>query len=514
MMGENGGWSARRVPGRTRQPVDGVWRALLDPAPVRWRNAVVASLVCVLLATASLAVPSAPTYDPMAWLSWGRQILAGELHTTGGPSWKPLPVFFTTMFAPAGDAALELWLVVARAGWLGAVVVAFVLARQLAGVLAGCMAAVVLTIASWMLASGLRGYLEGVAVLLVLVAVERHGRGRVAQGFWFAVAAALVRPEGAAFVGVYALWLVWKRARRLPWVAAGVVLLAVLWTLPEKWGSGNLWRAAERAQDVRPESAALAAHPAFEIVALAFKMVTPLGALASLIAIWIAASGVVVAPARRLVWQLATVSFAWTGIVAAMTERGFAGNWRYLVVPAALTLVLAAAGVSWSTSLIVPRFGRAARRLRFATLGLTATIIAAYAVVSVPQTLRTYAFEVEVNEQTELVLMRLGGGERLRRCGRIYVNPFLVQRLAWELRAPSMTIAGVHQVPPNATGAILRTRVTADQPLLPRADPPAAGREVAQLRTERWKVDLRCDPAGIRLTHIDRAVRRPQIRRS
>jgi hypothetical protein len=384
-------------------------------------------VVCVLLAVASLVVPSVPTYDPMAWLLWGREISSGELHTTGGPSWKPLPVLVTAVLAAAGDRAPELWLVVARAGLLGSVALGFVLARRLAGLLAGCLAAGILLLAPWMLASGLRGYSEGIAVLFVLAAIERHDRGRVAQAFWLGVVAALLRPEGAALVGVYGLWLAWRDARRGPWVVAGALLIAVLWTLPELWGSGNLWRAAERAQDVRSGSAALADRPAYEIAKLALKLVTPPGALVALMAVSLAASGAVATRTRPLVAQLAGVSVAWTALVAAMTERGFAGNWRYLVIPAALTLVLAAVAVGWLWSVILPRFGASARLLRPATLGLSAAVVATYVLLSVPPTLRTYAFEVEVNEEIEVVVARLGGAERLRQCGPIYVNPFLVQ---------------------------------------------------------------------------------------
>jgi hypothetical protein len=196
-------------------------RGRSPPEPARGRNLAVVALVCVLLAVASLALPSAPTYDPMAWLSWGREISSGELHTTGGPSWKPLPVLVTTVFAGAGDTAPQLWLVVARAGLLGSVALAFVLARRLAGLLAGFIAGGTLLLAPWMLASGLRGYSEGIAVLLVLAAIERHDRRRVAQAFWLGVVAALLRPEGAALVGVYGLWLAWRDARRGPWVVGG-----------------------------------------------------------------------------------------------------------------------------------------------------------------------------------------------------------------------------------------------------------------------------------------------------
>jgi hypothetical protein len=422
----------------------------------------------------------------MAWLVWGREIASGELHTTGGPSWKPLPVLITTVLAAAGDLAPALWLVIARAGLLGSAVVAFAVAQRLAGRLAGCVAAGILLLASWMLASGLRGYSEGVAVLLVLAAFERHDRGRPVHAFWLGTGAALLRPEAALFLGLYGLWLTWRDPRRLPMVAAGLLLVAALWTVPEQWGSGNLWRAAERAQDVRPESAALAAHPTLEILKLAIKLVTPVGALVALLAVWLAASGAAPASARPLTLQLAAFSIAWTLLVAAMTEFGFAGNWRYLAVPAALTLVLAAAGIGWLVAL-----GRTSRWLRPAVVGLTATV-ATYVVLSVPPTLRTYAYEVGVNQETELVLARVGGGDRLRRCGRVYVNPFLVQRVAWELDQPSMTIAAVQRAPAAATGAIMRTRLTAEHPVLPQPRRHRAGAQAAMIRTDHWEVELRC----------------------
>ncbi len=52
---------------------------------------------CVVLAALSLLLPSEPTYDPWAWIIWGREITQADLVTTSGPSWKPLPVLFTTV---------------------------------------------------------------------------------------------------------------------------------------------------------------------------------------------------------------------------------------------------------------------------------------------------------------------------------------------------------------------------------------------------------------------------------
>src|SRR5688500_17384865 len=104
------------------------------PAPgpaTPWRLLV---LACLGVAALSLLLPSQPTYDPWAWLIWGRDITEGDLRTDAGPSWKPLPVLFTTVFSLFGDdAAPSLWLIVARAGGLLALSMAFRIAARLGG---------------------------------------------------------------------------------------------------------------------------------------------------------------------------------------------------------------------------------------------------------------------------------------------------------------------------------------------------------------------------------------------
>src|SRR4051812_30282457 len=91
---------------------------------------------CLALGGASLLLPSEPSYDPLAWLIWGRELAQGGLDTSGGPSWKPLPVAFTTLTAPLGkvDHGLPpaLWMAVARAGALLALALAFRLVQRLA----------------------------------------------------------------------------------------------------------------------------------------------------------------------------------------------------------------------------------------------------------------------------------------------------------------------------------------------------------------------------------------------
>src|SRR3954466_16033536 len=88
---------------------------------------------CLALGALSLLLPSTPTYDPWAWIIWGREVLHLDLSTVGGPPWKPLPLLFTAPFSLFGDAAPDLWLLIARAGGLLALAMAFRLARRLAG---------------------------------------------------------------------------------------------------------------------------------------------------------------------------------------------------------------------------------------------------------------------------------------------------------------------------------------------------------------------------------------------
>jgi hypothetical protein len=95
----------------------------------------------LVLATLSLLLPSAPTYDPWAWIIWGREITQLDLVTVDGPSWKPLPVILTTLTAPLGEASASIWLVAARAGAIAALPLAFLLAARLAGPVAGLTAA-------------------------------------------------------------------------------------------------------------------------------------------------------------------------------------------------------------------------------------------------------------------------------------------------------------------------------------------------------------------------------------
>src|SRR3954468_2140539 len=265
------------------------------------------------LAALSLLAPTTPTYDPWAWLIWGREVLHLDLNTNFGPSWKPLPVALTTLFALVPGAAPALWVAVARAGALAALVLAFRVARRLGGgVAGGIVAAASLALVTDFLRFAAVGDSEGLLVAALLLGIDLHLLDRWRGALWAGFAAALLRPESWRFVGLYAVWL----ARREPRARAGVAILSaatlVLWFGPELWGSGNPWRAGERAHDPNPNALAFADHPALEVVKRAISM-TPAVALAGLVAAFF----------QRPLRLIAAASVAWLVEVAIMTEAGF-----------------------------------------------------------------------------------------------------------------------------------------------------------------------------------------------
>src|SRR5450755_3918413 len=172
-------------------------------------------LGCVAVAALSAAVlPTVPSYDPWSWIVWGREVSDPHLSfaVTGGPSWKPLPFLFTTIWGFFGGAAPTLWVATARWGGLLGLVAAWRLASRLLGGGWAGVAAGLLAVAGVMLTQDwfyyfFHGTSEVVLIGASLWAVDRFLEGRHGQAFALAVAASLIRPEWWPFIGLYALWL-------------------------------------------------------------------------------------------------------------------------------------------------------------------------------------------------------------------------------------------------------------------------------------------------------------------
>ena len=206
---------------------------------------------CVVLAMISAAVlPTVPSYDPWSWIVWGREVTDPHLSfvVSGGPSWKPLPFVFTTIWGLFGSAAPTLWVITARAGGLLGLVAALAAGQPAgaaagAGAFAGLLAVVGVVLTQDWFYYWLRGTSEVVLIGATLWAIDRLLDGRKTQAFLLAVAAGLIRPEWWPFIGLYALWLWFRDPASRGWqmrllILAGLVALPFLWFVPPWIGSG------------------------------------------------------------------------------------------------------------------------------------------------------------------------------------------------------------------------------------------------------------------------------------
>jgi hypothetical protein len=439
---------------RALAPLPAAAEAAATP-PRPWKALV---LACLGLAALSLLGPAEPTYDPWAWISWGREITHLDLNTVSGPSWKPLPIFFTTPFALFGAAAApDLWLVISRAGSLVAIAMAYRLGSRLGGRAAGVIAGGALLLANEFVRNAARGNSEGLLVALCLWAIERHLDGRRTSAFLLGFGAALLRPEVWPFFGLYGLWLAWREPQRRALVIGVFALNGILWFAPEYWGSGDWLRAANRAHQPNPDSPAFADHPFLEV----FRLSAPILAVPVLLGGLVA----VVAAARERRWDvrlaLGAAAVVLMITVALMTEGGFAGNLRYVALPAALVCVLA--GVGW-VGLVRgarERFGRAPAM----ALALVLALAAVPFVISDLGTMRDDALalrsEADFYGSLPAAIAKAGGPASIKRCGHVFTGNFQVQALAWHLNMHSGDV-GIRAEPPGIVVAARYHPMSAD----------------------------------------------------
>jgi MFS family permease len=395
------------------------------------------ALAVLGLTALSFLAPAAPTYDPWAWIIWGREIVHLDLSTVQGPSWKPLPVLLTTPFSLFGGLAPDLWLFVARAGVIAGVVMLYRLGRRLGGVPAGVAAAVPYALATWTLRNGAMGNSEGMLVALTLAAVA------------FALGAALLRPEVWPFVGLYGLWLLWHEPRARALVIGGFAALPALWLLPEWWGSGDLLRAAHRAQNPRGDSPAFAENPVRAVLdQFASMLTTP---------VWIGIAALVLAVLWRrfsgrrelaILGGLLIGALLWVVEVALMTSDGFSGNIRYLVMPAAVACLAGGVGVGWLSRAVL---GSRVAGTGAAALALAAVVgvaFAAPAARTVPDDVTAITYQARLNDRVTGLIARAGGPDRLKACGDVYTGPFQVPVVAWNMHLHTSLVSSLVPVRP------------------------------------------------------------------
>lgn len=442
------------------------------------------TVVSLAVAALTLLGPTTPTYDPYAWLIWGREVLHLDLDTNFGPSWKPLPVIFTTVFAIVPSWAPDLWVTVARAGAIASVLLAVRLTWRLGGGLAGgLVAAACLALMTGYLRFASIGDSEGLTVALLFAAADLHLSGKRRAALWLAFAACLLRPEAWAFAGVYAIWM-WRREPTARKTIVGMVVGGlILWFGAELWGSGNPLRAGERARDPNPNAITFADHPWWEAIKRTVQM-TP----------WPVKLGFLVVPIGwvsgrwrdRGIGILWLAAIAWMIEVAIMTQGGFSGNARYMIAPVAIACVVG--GVGWGK---VFALGRAPGIV--AGLVIAAVLLIAPAKL-LPDNYRALRNEAQLNDALSGAVKAAGGATKVRACGGSTTGPFQVTPLAWRLDVHAEDV----QLVPLIPGSVFRAGPE------PRSIPGAPDVAVGDARWKQaasygpWQVLQACSTATSR----------------
>lgn len=310
-----------------------------------------AMLVTLAILAASILLTeltrSRPGYDAFGWLVWGHQTLHLKLNTDGAPSWKPLTFLFTLPYSLLGrHLAAQLWVITAWAGALAGVVFAARIAHRLtparpghpaapivAGAIAGAGVLVIGDYAHLLLIANS----DPLTATLCLAAIDSHLSGRHRLSFALLVAVGLARPEGWVFACLYAAWS-WRAVPAMrPWAVCGVAAIFTLWfTVPALTSHSAL----------HPGDLALNSPRQIHGSKLA-GLIRRLRGLLGL-PVQLAALSAVVWAALRRDWTWLTLAAAaglWVAIEFAFALHGFSAVARYLLEPAAVLLVLAAAAI-------------------------------------------------------------------------------------------------------------------------------------------------------------------------
>ncbi|MDQ3680290.1 MAG: hypothetical protein M3378_07075 [Actinomycetota bacterium] len=428
---------------------------------------------CLALAALSLLVSAIPHFDPFAWTIWGREITHADvgLSTIDGPSWKPLPVLFTTPLSLFGDAAPAGWLVIARAAGLLAIVLAYRLGRRFGSPPTGVLAAVaVLLVPGWFQELAFGGEL-GPLVALTLAAIDRHLARRPGQALALGFAAALLRTETWPFVAMYGAWAWHTRSVDRRAVGGLALALPVLWFVPDWMTSGDPFRGAVVARaSTEARTAAFIANPVLEVLKRAYGLVP-------LVLLLLAVAAVTLA-ARRRQWTLVVLGagvLAWVALVATMTVAGgYTGLPRFMVPAAALTCVLGAVGAAEITGPLVrrglPMFGVAAALVMAL---LASGVEPVKGLLGQARTARTWQRSAA---GLEVAVQRAGGADWVACRPLVIRHPGLTE-LAWILGLPIASI---------------RTQVTGDALVFsPTGDPPPMSVDLPRrlvARADEWEV--------------------------
>jgi hypothetical protein len=372
-------------------------------------------------------------------------------------------VLITTPLALTGAAAPTLWLLVARVGALASLAVAARVAGRLAGRWAAVIAVAGLQLSTDWLRAFAHGYTEPLTIGLLLAAVDQHLSGRPRRALWLGGLAALSRPEALLLVAAYGV-AQWRRGRMAPWPVVAVLAgVAALWLVPDWIGSGDPLHGAHVARATAASGTVAALHA---LAAGALILPWPL--------LLTGLAGVAIAVRRRderVLW-IAAGAAAWAATESGLMLAGYPALGRFFILPAALWLMVCAAGAVWLAESAREERGRL-KQLAAAALAVAALPFVA---VRAEHSVQELADSIDRAQlESQLLAAVDSAGPTLRACG----GPAMPARLtwmkgavAWKLDVP---LARVHAVRTWGSRTYLQRLSDSDERPLPW---PSAGRVV------------------------------------
>ena len=451
------------------------------------------SVLSVVLGALSCAIwTPVPGFDVQSWINWGWSAShpqMGGFLIRGGPSWKPLPVAFTTFYGLFGQAAPTLWAITARAGGILGLAGVFRLSFELtdraglprrwgwvAGVV-GC-AGLIMTApnidANWV-HNFFRETVEPGMIAAWLWAIDAILRRRHLLAYTLVAALGLMRPEAWVFLFAYGVWLWFTHPRMRVWVVICLIAQPAAWFLPPGLSTGHPLMAATNAHSFNGQlgqhwlrALLLRAYRLQSLPTLAFAAVATVAALwrqRRNLAFWRASRRQALTRSRdNLTLSLAVLGFAWFLIVVAETAAGYPGLQRFFYPTMATACVLSGLGFVELAAFAGRTAGRIdRRRASVAAVGVAAALAAA----SYPFISGRLAFariqktqvEIEHTQMHDLsvAISALGGTRALLPCRFSYVdinNTFRPQ-LAWAMGINMPRVRALH-----TPGVVFLTRYT------------------------------------------------------
>jgi hypothetical protein len=416
-------------------------------------------LGCVALAAISAAaLPTVPSYDPWSWIVWGKEVTDPHLSfvVSGGPSWKPLPFLFTTVYGPFGSAAPTLWVITARAAGLLGLVAAWRLASRLVGggwggALAGLLAVIGVVLTQDWFYYFLRGTSEVMLIGASLWAIDRLLDGHKVQAYVLAVAAGLIRPEWWPFVGLYAVWL-WFRdpdfdsAKMRLLLIAGLFALPFFWFVPPWVGSGDPFLAATHAAEYN-------GHLGPDRFRAVVGRGINLQVLPALVFAIVAVAIGWLRDRDRLLLALGAGVAGWWVVVVAMTLDGYPGLERFYLPAAALTCVLGGVGVVGLARLAGGAIGRYRGAIAVAVAVLLVAVSIPFTTTRVSEARAAFpaaSQAVSILNQLGRAAAAVGGHRGVFPCKSSFaaVNHSVQTALAWKLHV-TLERVGTHMSAPG-----------------------------------------------------------------